>query len=499
MELVSVPSNTTVGDIAKSRRCAITSVWLPLTTKVTVDSNEPFVVYDSSSDALTVNRNESFRLLGLLVLRPDVFSFNPTTVPQGRTCYLQCSPQSGSRKVAAGTVVMVRPLELQAAVEEGSATALESRRALYEDPKTGASDLRQRRQTGKAPSAPDSHSEAEDNNSLFSDAYISTLIDDEVIRRRRQREESADDDVAVARASEEAIAAAKEVADMSAHRRPRSGLITEMISSLKRSRTEVPLHNAQCSGTVTVKVGNTIWLRHDPRILTLFHNGDAQVKAASSTDPQPATVGCSTQQVGQSSSLVAAFFVDGGVIRTSLFQRGPSSWTLADDRLPDRLRRLSLRGYRVVLLAHYSSLHHGNAANLAEKCGRIGQLIEWHLADVPLTVVISLVSNVTGPDGHLSLYALPKSGLWSYFISKLNDGVTPDPERSFIVGGEDAIYLRAATGRISLKCRDEEGRVSEAMPDYLAGGSVAEQLFATNCGVKYVCVQQLLEEAFEGG
>ena len=498
-ELVRLSAASTLSEFSRSRSEGVQSLWLPVTTKTTVDSNEPFVVYSAETKSLTTRRSESMSLLMCLAPRDDVFSLDPKKIPSGLTCFVQCSEGSGTRKIPAGTTVLIRKLLIEDAIAEGSATHPISRKGLYEAEKAGGSSAKassvvnigkRGRGGGKSAAAnvtiPD---DVEDDTCIFSDAYISRSIEEELQRRRDVAAATEESAQVLGGASlgagdiTDTPSVVAEPLDRIKSKAP-SHVISDVIDALKKARAEAPLHNAgRGTSTSSIKVGESTWQRHDPRVLVLHH--DPTVSESGHVE------GSSTKR-GVPSILIAGFFVEGGLIQTSMYERGKEAWKLTNSLVPSKIRDLHRQGYRIVLLAHYPSLHHGNLANLEEKCGRIVKCVEEHLSDVPLTVLISVVSNFAGK-GQASSFSLPHCGLWNYFVSQYNERSAPDTQRSFLVGGA-VPFIRSVTGRLSSKDLDDANSAREACSaDYVAEGTSAEAMFAASSNVKFLSVQQLLD------
>lgn len=94
-------------------------------------------------------------------------------------------------------------------------------------------------------------------------------------------------------------------------------------------------------------------------------------------------------------------------------------------------------GFRIVLLDHFPSLHHGNRVN----CKRhLAPLVHYcHSCNThgcTCTVILSIISYITAQQrgGLNSSFTLPQAGLLQFFVQHFNASLQPDPALSFVVG-----------------------------------------------------------------
>ncbi|VDK71614.1 unnamed protein product [Litomosoides sigmodontis] len=165
---------------------------------------------------------------------------------------------------------------------------------------------------------------------------------------------------------------------------------------------------------------------------------------------------------------VAAFDFDGTVVVTKSGKRFPEDehdWQFFCDSVPQMLAEIAEKNFKVVIFTNQRGIQTGSqdrgafCRKMEEVCRQI---------KVPIQVFVSL--------GTLR-YRKPYVGMWNYFESHGNSGISVNRQSSFYVGD--------AAGRIQTNIRKKK--------DY----SAADRLFALNIGIKFLTPEQYFLKQME--
>ena len=159
----------------------------------------------------------------------------------------------------------------------------------------------------------------------------------------------------------------------------------------------------------------------------------------------------------QHSSKVAAFDIDGTIIRTKsgrTFSTGRTDWVFFDGSVPKKLKELHDAGTKVVFITNQAGMEKGKA-DPKELQGKFEDII--NAVGVPIQVFVCPGNN------H---YRKPSAEMWKFLEKNCNDGVKIDPKESIFVGD--------AAGR-------PKGWAKGKSKDF----SSSDRMFAANIGVQF--------------
>eukprot|EP00057_Strongylocentrotus_purpuratus_P019174 XP_011673648.1 PREDICTED: bifunctional polynucleotide phosphatase/kinase isoform X1 [Strongylocentrotus purpuratus] len=156
-------------------------------------------------------------------------------------------------------------------------------------------------------------------------------------------------------------------------------------------------------------------------------------------------------------SKVAGFDMDGTLITTSsgkVFAQNADDWKIIFSEVPGKLKKLHEGGYKIVIFTNQLGISKGKLSvkdfrrklcNVQKKLG------------VPVQAFAATSGGV---------YRKPMTGMWEYFQSKGNDGITVDIKASIYVG-------------------DAAGRPADWTPKRKKDFSMSDRLFALNVGIPF--------------
>jgi len=131
------------------------------------------------------------------------------------------------------------------------------------------------------------------------------------------------------------------------------------------------------------------------------------------------------------SDKLAMFDYDGCLANTSLFKKGPDAWSLLFPNVPDKLKELHDKGYKLVIMTNQSDI--GKMAKedtrkkaIAEKVGRLTGFV--NKVGLPFQVLVATAKNKSNDE-----YRKPAKGMWDHLLAN-NGGITPDMPKCFFVG-----------------------------------------------------------------
>jgi hypothetical protein len=230
--------------------------------------------------------------------------------------------------------------------------------------------------------------------------------------------------------------------------------------TMKKVRGEPPLHLAKLIGGnfkeimlrvgSNFQVGNRAWMRPDLCVISYQHLPEANRKAVT---------GAASRMFAPQRLIVVLpllhTIMKPKVVDDDLLEHEPS---LMDPTLPETLRMLSDRGYKLVLVEHFPMLHHGNAYALQMIAQRTIALLEKHFNSLPIQVVFSVGSYYASALPGVSRCLLPNAGVYQVFMYHYNGQIEADPERSFFV--KTAEERIGGFGFSSLNFQEQEGFAS---------------------------------------
>lgn len=206
---------------------------------------------------------------------------------------------------------------------------------------------------------------------------------------------------------------------------------TALGSSPKRTRAEEPLQqltlpaasdptptaasSSPASGTLYEKVTASWGSTFQGPLGQRWHRPHPHVVATMLCPPTAEAA--ATLPAAASAAPIAVFLLEGAVIETNLFERGPEAYRVISPKLRAVLEDLHGRGYRVAFVASYPSLDGALSTNdLDERLHRVTACWSRDLgACVPVAVAVSVAAV-----GRRSVYTLPQTGLWNFVAVALS-------------------------------------------------------------------------------
>ncbi|KAJ8948512.1 hypothetical protein NQ318_000052 [Aromia moschata] len=173
-----------------------------------------------------------------------------------------------------------------------------------------------------------------------------------------------------------------------------------------------------------------------------------------------------TSEKCKASSKVAAFDIDGTIIKTKSGARFPKNggdWELNFHDIPRQLARLTEDGFRIVFFTNQSGVGK-DPHKIKDFKRKIVNVIEK--LGVPVTALVALGKTI---------YRKPALGMWNVLLES-NEGVQVDLTESFYVG-------------------DAAGREKNWAPKKNKDHSSADRLFALNVGVKFYTPEEYFLKA----
>nr|CAH7758203.1 unnamed protein product [Callosobruchus chinensis] len=209
----------------------------------------------------------------------------------------------------------------------------------------------------------------------------------------------------------------------------------EAVPVTKKPKLDFPLFNSMNKKNIDKvdAVGNGKWESIDRKELLIYTPGEIQA-----------------------SSKVAAFDIDGTIIKTksgAKFPKDFNDWVFFLSDIPQRLQKLSDDGYKIVFFTNQSGVGN-NQVKVNEFKEKINNILKK--ISIPVQVLIA-----TGK----SIYRKPAPGMWNYLQNEKNDGIEINKKESFYVGD--------AAGRDKVPSRKYKDH------------SCVDRLFALNIGLKF--------------
>ncbi|KEG12161.1 hypothetical protein DQ04_01941080 [Trypanosoma grayi] len=427
-----------------SHKLDIADVWVPLQllrstrgkddTPVQISPATAVVLLNHATGQLFTRRSDILAHLPLLFVDASNLAIPPNVVPEGCIIFARATTGMSKKRLPKGITLLHRPITSTQAVAEGSALVEEG-----DDPQ----QLLRHTRTSTESATDMSTVAGGPNGSLGK-------------RSKRARSDAV---------FEEHLQKALEASgsERAAHG---STIITETMANLIRVRDAVPLHFMTHGKTETsLRVKEVSWNIPDGRIMyRIFRRSGSSDASTKSTYTDAAR-------------FIAVFIIDNVLLRRepihAYLQHGNPSWSLIDLELLTAAQKLVEKGYRIVLLDHYPSLHHGNVFALEAKLHPIAELCQKHFK-CDVTVVLSTMSYISASHRRDGMpFVLPYSGVWQFFIAQLNGGLRADAE-SLLVGAAADDASGSSANPSSQGKRDAQ--------------------FAMNCGLRYVDGAALKQE-----
>jgi len=139
------------------------------------------------------------------------------------------------------------------------------------------------------------------------------------------------------------------------------------------------------------------------------------------------------------SEKIACFGYNKCLVTTSLFQHDTDAWRLRYSNVPQKLKELHLKGYKIVVFSNQSSIGQATDPEAKERAistqtTRMRSLVE--LLELPIQIFVATAK----PSRRIvipiyDLYRKPNPGMWNFLISNCNGGIAPNMEECFYVGG----------------------------------------------------------------
>ncbi|KAH9589271.1 Polynucleotide kinase 3 phosphatase [Trypanosoma melophagium] len=438
--------DSTLGKLCSERKVSPADVWLPLAllrpargkedTPVYFSPTTPLALLEHNTGKLITHRNDILSKIPLLFADEVNLAIPSSAVPMGFTLFAHVSKNMSKKRIAKGVSVLYRPITVAQAVAEGSAR-------VEKDTK----DVRK-------------HSRV----SVESGVDTSTIAGDEYItleKRRKKREKS---DALF----EEYLQKSLESSSSSDYVGQGNAILKGTLTNLIRVRDAVPLHFfTHGKSQISINVKGLVWNIPDNRVLyRIFRREGSSGSSGKSTYSDVAR-------------LIAVFMIDGVLLKReplqNYLQDKHFEWSLIDMDLPSIVHKLAEKGYRIVVLDHYPSLHHGNTLALEAKLQPITELCQKHF-NCDVTVLLSTMSYVSASYRRDGMpFVLPYSGIWQFFITQLNSGLRADAD-SLLVGAS-----------------------SDETPDNanLFSQSQRDCKFAMNCGLRFMDAMTLKREILQ--
>ncbi|ORC92600.1 uncharacterized protein TM35_000033530 [Trypanosoma theileri] len=435
----------TLGRLCGEHRVNTADVWLPLAllrpargkenTPVPLTASTPFLLLEESTGTLITHRKDILTKLPLLFADERNLAIPTSAVPAGFTLFVHVSKNMSKKRIAKGMTVLYRPITSAQAVAEGS--------ALVEQ------DLKEMRK----------HTRTSIQSGLDSSTVAGDV--DVTLEKKRKKREKSD------ALFEEYLQQSME-SSSNDHIRQGNAILKGTLTNLIRVRDAVPLHFITHGKPQTsMSVKGLTWNIPDNRVMyRIFRREGSSGNSGKSIYTDVAR-------------LIAVFIIDGVLLKReplqNYLQDKQHKWSLLDTELPSLAHKLAEKGYRIVLMDHYPSLHHGNTLALESKLQPIAELCQKHFS-CDVTVLLSTMSYVSASYRRDGMpFVLPYSGVWQFFITQLNSGLRADAD-SLLVGAssdvrEDAVDL-----------------FSQAQRD---------AKFAMNCGLRCMDAKTLKEEILQ--
>ncbi|KAK8453601.1 hypothetical protein SEVIR_5G312700v4 [Setaria viridis] len=134
------------------------------------------------------------------------------------------------------------------------------------------------------------------------------------------------------------------------------------------------------------------------------------------------------------SAKIAAFDFDGCLAKTSVRIIGADKWSLQHKSIPEKLQRLYIDGYKLVIFTNESNIDRWKNKRqeaIDSKVGRLDNFIEC--VKVPIQVFIACGLG-KGKGTPADPYRKPNPGMWWLMAQHFNSGIEIDMDKSFYVG-----------------------------------------------------------------
>ncbi|CUG88513.1 Hypothetical protein, putative [Bodo saltans] len=465
LEYGVVASTQTAASLAKSWALPLTDLWVPCAAAATsrgfieVDETTPIAYavggnISSPSDAasLLLDRVKILEHLKLVPPNPRQFS-----VPEGLLArsngvlYVRLAQGGGRMRVSEGTCVMKRRISQEIAIREGS--------AFPPSLATSSSSSLPAASTKRTAAAVRSPAPSVVSTSVASgvpkqqwqermEALVAERFDNEATKQsnKKKRERSDNDEhdpSTTVQSSGEAF-------------------LQNLHDSIRKVRAETPLHLVKLLGgnfkEIVLRVGSSfqvgprVWLRPDLSIISYQHLPEANRKVTGAAG-----------RIFAPQRLIAVLpllhcLMQPKEVEDDLLEHEPTLVDNGGSETIELLKRLSLRGYKIVFVEHFPMLHHGNAYALQMITNRIATFLETHLPSIAVQVVLSVASFYSSAVPGVSRCILPNAGVYQAFLYHYNGQIEADGDRSFFV--RTAVENIGGYGFSSCSFEDQSGFAS---------------------------------------
>lgn len=474
-EFALVSGTQTVASLAKAWGIPLTDLWLPCVVSegsrsrsiIEIDEPTPIAFVMPPNDVPSVSTSSALPLANRTVIfdrlkileelkvfppRPRQFSVPEVTLARSKgVLYVRATPgRSGGRmRVTDGTIAMKRRISTEESIREGSSFPLSAESIL----------ALEQRAKGKSPVPSGATSVASTTPAGVPKVQSQDRMEELVSLRLKNAKFMSD-----AGSAEEGGERKRDRADerdpsSSAMQRAGEDFLEKLHQSIRKVRSEPPLHLVKLIGgnfkEIILRVGanfqlnGRVWLRPDLGVIAYQHLPEANRGAAGAAS-----------RLFAPQRLIAVIPILHAILKPrcvedDFFEHEP---TLVDHELPDMLKRLSHRGYKIVLVEHFPMLHHGNAYALQMISKRIVHFMETHLPTIPIQVVLSVGSHYSATQPGVSRCLLPNAGLYHVYLYHYNGQIEADTERSFVV--KTAVERVGGYGFASLTFDEQDGFAS---------------------------------------
>ncbi|XP_004969877.1 polynucleotide 3'-phosphatase ZDP isoform X2 [Setaria italica] len=134
------------------------------------------------------------------------------------------------------------------------------------------------------------------------------------------------------------------------------------------------------------------------------------------------------------SAKIAAFDFDGCLAKTSVRIIGADKWSLQHKSIPEKLQRLYIDGYKLVIFTNESNIDRWKNKRqeaIDSKVGRLDNFIECVKVPIQVFIACGLGKGKGTPDDP---YRKPNPGMWCLMAQHFNSGIEIDMDKSFYVG-----------------------------------------------------------------
>lgn len=495
-----IGTNMRIAALAAAHHVSVGDLWVPVVAvkgskgSIIFDPETPIALLDHKTASVTFRRDE---IMSTLKLIGSVMDMNiPERVIESfaaaYTLFVRLNPNEGRRKAPTGRTVLVRRMTNAEAVAEGSAFPARPGSISVVEPIMPSGSLPPKSKVAASAAGRSTRSAVKPSTGVRLPEVAKSVVEqaiDEMFeahlkaakaervtsckRPRQEADETATQEMTLPERFLRGVTSAR--SDTSSHGIPFAN--TKSLCAGAHSINNKDQGGIGGDAYLYVNGKATMWSRPSAGTLIYRHLPEANRDAKN--------IRSIMDRLFAPRSMVAFLPIEGLLLpkqetpveRLKQFlETGDSSTTcdvLHDARVADRIRKLSERGYKIVMFEHYPQLHFGDEAVLARVAKRIVTFLEANCPLVPVTVVLSVVSWFSGAQYANCLP--PENGVYNTFVL-FNGNFHADPSKSLIVARKEEMILT--------------GEFSEIAVDL-------EKRFALNCrkgiGMRLVPADEFLE------